>query len=422
MQRMKRLAISLFVAMFAMFFCYGTTLAGEVIIGFSGPLSGPAAQYGRDNVAGLEMAIADLNKAGGITVNGTQYTFKLQTLDDHIDPTAAVNNARRLQARSGARVIYNPVFNTIAPMMQVNQERGAEFLMMAYTSTPAVDEIDNDLTISIPPPFSAYLQAFCEVAWDKGWRRGAMLVTLGAYGDDWRGAFREYWTKNMGGEITADRPANYYAETDFSSQIASILATNPDFILIGGPSDPTALVIEQARGMGFDGGFIMVDQAKMNYIEHAAFGGDLSLMENTIGVARTLDIGPREIMEDFHNRYKKQYGKESTSENVLNYSSMRMLAAAMEHAQTVDDPRAIKAAFSEILPMQPEENLVAYMGIARTRMLVPGTIQYIENGEYQTSIQNIWWTKDEEEFERVKGLIPERLVHTTWLPLEGYAK
>lgn len=421
MRRVRNAALSMFAGLLALVFFTGSATAGEIVIGFTGPLSGPAAQYGRDNVAGLEMGIKDINNAGGITVNGEQYTFKLQTLDDHIDPTAAVNNARRLHDRSGAKVIFNPVFNTIAPMMQINEERGAEFLMMAYTSTPAVDEIDNDLAISIPPPFSAYLHAFSELGWDMGWRKGAMLVTLGAYGDDWRGAFKEHW-ESLGGEITADRPANYYAETDFSSQLTSILATDPDFILIGGPSDPTALVIEQARGMGFDGGFMLVDQAKMNYIEMEAFGGDRSLLHNTIGVARTLDIGPRDVMERFHNAYKEQYGKESTSENVLNYSAMRMLAAAMEHAQSIDDPHAIKAAFNDILPMEPEENLVAYLGVDGTRMLVPGTIQMIQDREYQTSIQNIWWTNDEQEFERLVELIPEREVISTWLPLEGYAK
>lgn len=421
MKRIRNTVLGLFAGLLALVFFTGGATAGEIVIGFTGPLSGPAAQYGRDNVAGLEMGIEDLNNAGGITVNGEQYTFRLQTLDDHIDPTAAVNNARRLQARSGARVIFNPVFNTIAPMMQINEERGAEFLMMAYTSTPAVDEIDNDLAISIPPPFSAYLYAFSELGWDMGWRKGAMLVTLGAYGDDWRVAFEEHW-ESLGGEITADRPANYYAETDFSAQLTSILATDPDFILIGGPSDPTALVIEQARGMGFDGGFMLVDQAKMNYIEMEAFDGDRSLLHNTIGVARTLDIGPRDVMEPFHNAYKEQYGKESTSENVLNYSAMKMLAAAMEHAQSIDDPHAIKAAFNDILPMEPEENLVAYLGIGGTRMLVPGTIQMIQDGEYQTSIQNIWWTDDEEEFERILELIPEREVISTWLPLEGYAR
>ncbi|MCF8036258.1 MAG: ABC transporter substrate-binding protein [Desulfobacteraceae bacterium] len=399
----------------------GAWAAEEVIIGFTGPLSGPAAQYGKDNVAGLEMAIADINEAGGIQVDGTTYKFKLKTYDDHIDPTAAVNNARRLQARDGAKVIYNPVFNTLAPLMEINDQRGSEFLLMAYTSTPAIDKIDNDLTISIPPPFLAYVRAFADIAWDKGWRKGAMVVTLGAYGDEWREIFSEYW-KEKGGEITADKPANYYTETDFSAQLTSALATDPDFLLIGGPSDPTALVIEQARNMGFDGGFIMVDQAKMDYIANVAFGGDLSLMHNLIGVARTLDIGPTSVMEPFHERYVKEYGGEDTSENVLNYASMRMLAAAMEKAGTVEDPEAIKAAFSEILPMAPEKNLVAYMGIRGTRMLVPGTVQVIENGQYQKPVQNIWWPKNKGQYKKVLEQIPEREVTSKYLPLEDYMK
>ncbi len=418
----KRLGWNLFMGLCALAVFATGAAANEVVIGFTGPLSGPAAQYGRDNVAGLEMGVRDINEAGGITINGEQYMFRLTTLDDHADPTAAVNNARRMRDRQGIKFIYNPVFTTIAPMMAINQQRGSEFMMMAYTSTPGVDEIDNDLTIAIPPPFSAYLQAYSEVAKEKGWQRGAMLVTLGAYGDDWRSAFRDYW-RSIGGEIVADRPANYYAETDFSAHLASVLARNPDFILIGGPSDPTALVIEQARGMGFNGGFLVVDQAKLNYIEHQVFGGDLTLLENCVGVARTLNIGPYEVMEKFHNRYREEYDMESTSENVLNYSSVKMLARAMEHAQSIDDLEAIKAAFNEFLPMEPEENLVAYVGIDGSRLLIPASIQYIEDGQYADPVASVWWLKDEAEARHViEAVIPQTGADYRHIPLEGYAK
>ncbi|MFW6011554.1 MAG: ABC transporter substrate-binding protein [Desulfosalsimonas sp.] len=393
----------------------------EVVIGFTGPTSGPSAQYGKDNIAGLEMAIEDINEAGGIEVGGETYKLTLQTYDDHIDPTAAVNNARRLRARDGARVIFNPVFNTLAPLMEINEQPGSEFLLMAYTSTPAIDFIDNDLTISIPPPFEAYAWAYADIAWEKGWRRCAMVVTLGAYGDEWRETFAEHW-KERGGEVVADKPANYYTETDFSAQLSAALAKNPDFLLIGGPSDTTALVIEQARNMGFEGGLVMADQAKLDYIVEEAFDGDISKMNNVVGVARTLDIAPRDVMEPFHERYVEEYGKEDTSENVLNYSAMQMVAAAMEEAGTVDDPKAIKAAFKEILPMDYEKMLVAYLGILDTRMLVPGTVQVIENDEYQTSIQNIWWAQDEEEFKEIVSRIPERGAKSTYLPLERYVE
>lgn len=56
------------------------------------------------------------------------------------------------------------------------------------------------------------------------------------------------------------------------------------------------------------------------------------------------------------------------------------------------------------------------------RMLVPGTVQVIEDGTYQTSIQNIWLPKDEAEFEQVVKMIPEREVISKYVPLEGYIK
>ena len=51
--------------------------AEDIIIGFSGPLSGPAAEYGQDIVYGIDMAVNEINAAGGITVKGKKYNFKL---------------------------------------------------------------------------------------------------------------------------------------------------------------------------------------------------------------------------------------------------------------------------------------------------------------------------------------------------------
>lgn len=393
--------------------------AAEVVIGFTGPLSGPGAGYGRDNLNGLKMAADDINNAGGITVKGKKYTLKIEAYDDMIDPTAAVNNARRLRSRSGARVIYNPVFNTIAPLMQINQRPGSDFLLMAYSSTPKIDAIDNALTASIPPPFTAYVRAFADIAWKKGWRKGAMVVTLGAYGDEWREAFKHHWVE-IGGEILADKPANYYTDTDFSSQLSAALATNPEFLLIGGPSEPTGLVIEQARNLGFKGGFIMVDQAKMDYIADVVFKGSLKLMNNVIGIARVLDV-PSPVVKIFDQRYTKTYGVHNTFEAMLNYSSLYIVAAAMEKAGTVKDAKAIKAAFPKVLPQDANKVPTAYLGTLKTKLLIGGSVGVIENGAYAKAYQYIWWAKDEAAYKKVTEMIPaDANYESRWLPLKGY--
>ncbi len=56
--------------------------AQEIVIGFSGPLSGPAAEYGQDILYGIDMAVNQINAAGGITVDGKKYRFNLPSRRD----------------------------------------------------------------------------------------------------------------------------------------------------------------------------------------------------------------------------------------------------------------------------------------------------------------------------------------------------
>ncbi len=372
----------------------------EVVLGYTGPLSGPAAEYGQDCFNGLEMAVNDINNAGGFTVGGKKHVFKLEKLDDMADPTNAVNNARRFLNQYKSKVIFNPVFTTTAPMMQINQEKGNEFLIMAYTSTPKAVQMNNSLVVAVPPPFTTYVHALADMAVSQGWKNIAMVVTLGAYGDEWRKAFKEHW-ESKGGKITADRPANYYTETNFSTQLTAVLATKPDALLIGGPSAPTGLVIEQARGLGFKGGFILVDQAKMEYIDKVVLKG-ITLMENTMGVAATTQT-PLAGSVAFTKKYNDLHKKVATSEVTLNYCSVHALARAMEAAGTVEDPVAIRAAFPKAFPMLGDKFPAEYFGINdKGRMMVMPSVQLIKDGKYSPTVFYAYWPKNEEEFNKVK--------------------
>ena len=106
-----------------------TAVAGaeDIVIGYTGPLSGPAAEYGQDCVNGLEMAVNEINAQGGIAVRGKKYTFRLEKMDDKVNPELAVSNARQLRKEHKAIAIFNPVATTIAPLMKINQEKKNEF-------------------------------------------------------------------------------------------------------------------------------------------------------------------------------------------------------------------------------------------------------------------------------------------------------
>ncbi len=373
--------------------------AEDIVIGYSGPLSGPAAEYGQDCANGIDMAVNEINAAGGINIKGKKYTFKLEKLDDKNDPTAAVNNARRFR-NSKAIAIYNGVFTTIAAMAKINEEKNNEFLLMAYTSTPKLTKLGNNLLIGITAPnFLVYVQQFIELAMKDGHKKVAMVVTAGGYGEEWRTAFKEYWEKS-GGTITADKPANYYTETDFSAPLTAALATKPDALLIGGPSGPTALVIEQARGMGFKGGFIVIDQAKLDYMGNLLKG--YKLMNNTIGVATPMSV-PVPASEGFEKRYKAAYKRMVTSECFRHYGATHALAKAIEKAGTATDVRKIRADFHKGLPIVGDKIPTEIFGIMPNgRFLVNGAIQTVKNAQLTPPVQYFWWIKDDKEWAQIK--------------------
>lgn len=373
--------------------------AQDIVIGFSGPLSGPAAEYGQDMLYGIDMAVNEINAAGGVTIGDKKHLMKLEKLDDRTDPTAAVNNARRFR-NSGAIAIYNGVFTTLAAMNKVNQEKGNEFLLMAYTSTPKVTEMGNKLLIGLTAPdFRAYIQEFIGMAQKRGWKKIAMVVTAGGYGEEWRVSFKKYWEK-AGGVITTDKPANYYTETDFSAPLAAALATKPDAMLIGGPSATTALVIEQARGMGFRGGFIIIDQAKLDYMANLLKG--YKLMNNTIGVATPMSV-PVPASAPFEKKYRATYKRMVTSECFRNYGATIALAKAIEKAGTATDVYKIRAAFAKALPINGDYLPTEIFGIADNgRLLINMSIQTVDGGGLTPPIQHFWWIKSDREWEEVK--------------------
>jgi len=386
--------------------------AEEIVLGYTGPLSGPAAEYGQDILFGVDMAVNEINAAGGITAGGKKYTFKLEKLDDRVDPTQAVNNARRFQSQK-AIAVFNGVFNTIAPMMKINEEKGREFIMMAYTSTPKIETLGNKLMVDTTVTFTTYVQVFADWAFKKGWKRCAMVVTLGAYGDEWRSAFKEYWVKH-GGTITADKPANYYTETDFSSPLAAAIATNPDVMLIGGPSATTALVIEQARGMGFKGGFIMIDQAKQDYIAKVLRSS--KTMGNLIGTGGVVSVTmPGGI---FEKQYTERYKRMVTWECALNYTGVHALAKAIVAAGTATDVHKIRAAFPKALatPMLGDKYPNEVFGITPAgRLLIMASVGTITNGKFDTSSLYVWWPETQKEFEAIKKQSTAKQNPIIWL-------
>ena len=110
--------------------------AAEVLIGIAAPMTGPLAWFGEQVKRGAELAVADLNAAGGVL--GQQ--VRLITADDFCDPEQAVAAARKLVSDGVIFVAGHYCSAASIPASAIYE--AAEVLMISPTSSnPMLTEL-----------------------------------------------------------------------------------------------------------------------------------------------------------------------------------------------------------------------------------------------------------------------------------------
>ncbi|MHA0043062.1 ABC transporter substrate-binding protein [Deinococcus sp. PEB2-63] len=326
-----------------------SALADKVVsIGYSGPLSGGAAFYGKDVQSGIDMAISELNRTG-VTVKGEKVTFKLVALDDRYLPNETATNVKRLTSQ-GIDIVFVPHAGGILTVQPLTN-RDPEFLLVAYSSEPKILESRNPLTFMLPPRYDNYLQPFAATQMKAFGKRLGLLGTNSAYGKQWTDAISDEW-KKQGGTVLSNNSVDYNTTVDYSSAVTKALADKPDVLFIGGPSQPTALVVKAAREQGFKGGFIVMDQAKFEQMDQVV---PRNYLDGSVGVLPTKEFPGTQV---FVTLYQRLYKKVPTSEAALNYMGMNIIAKAMELAGMTDDPQAIRAQLNAAAKALPQNKTV----------------------------------------------------------------
>lgn len=326
----------------------GVAVAEDVVkIGYSGPLSGGAALYGKNVLTGMEMAAAEIN-AKGLEVAGKKYKIEIVGLDDKYNPSETGINVQRLVQQHKTPAVLVPHSGGIYAVQAFNEK--SNVLLLAYTSLPQVTQRGNKLTVRIPPEMTGYIDPFIKTMMARYGKNVAIANADHDYAKAWTAAFKPAW-EAAGGKVVAENPMSYNKATDFYSGVSRVLQAKPDVLFIGGPSEPTALVAKQARELGFKGGFILLDQAKMD--EMAKVVGGYAALEGSIGVMPLVD-DDRSDAKLFTSKFRKlNPGRDPSSEMALNYSAVHATVIAMQLAGTVTDPLAIRTQMGKAFKSLP---------------------------------------------------------------------
>ncbi|MEF7612854.1 ABC transporter substrate-binding protein [Aquincola sp. MAHUQ-54] len=321
-----------------------------VKIGYSGPLSGGAALYGKNVLDGMQMAAAEIN-AAGLEVGGKKVKLEIVALDDKYNPSETAINAQRLVQESKTPAILVPHSGGIFALQTTNEQQ--KYLLLAYSSVPQITARNNKLTIRIPPEYTGYVQPFVKYTMGKYGKNLAIANADHDYAKAWTAAFKPAW-EAAGGKVVAENPMSYNRSADFYSGVSRVMAAKPEVLFVGGASEPTGLVVKQARELGFKGGFAIIDQAKLDEI--SAVTGGYAMLEGSIGVLPLAEDSSPDA-KAFVERFRKRYpGRTPSSEVSYNYTMVHATAIAMKLAGTATDATAIRAQMDKAVKSLPAEH------------------------------------------------------------------
>lgn len=347
MKNWKRaMSITAAAAMAVSAFALPVQAADETFkIGGIGPMTGAAAVYGNAVMNSIQIAVDEINEAGGI--NGFQVEFNPQ--DDEHDAEKAVNAYNTLKDW-GMDVLLGTV--TSAPCIAVEAEAANDNMFLLTPSATAVESIfgENAFRVCFADPAQGTASAKY-IGENKLAEKVAVIYdSSDVYSAGIYGAFQAE-AQNQPFEIVAAEAFTADSKTDFSVQLQKAKDAGADMVFVPFYYNEIALVLKQASDMGFAPKWFGVDG--MDGILSLE-GFDTSLAEGVTLLTPFSATAEDEKTQSFVNKYKEQFGEVPNQFGADAYDGMYILKVALEKAEATPDMDTselcdlMKAAMQEI--------------------------------------------------------------------------
>ena len=225
--------------------------AGSFRIGSICPVTGAGSPYGSGMQKGIEIAVAEVNAAGG--AGGTK--IELFSEDGQTKPDAAVLAAKKLIEVNKVQAILGTWSSgvTLAVMPLTD---AANIIQMNTSGAPAISQLDKkDLVWRFQATNDRFGQAFAAIAEKRGFKRPATMAFNNASGIGNAEGFKKAWEKK-GGKLVAsvvyepNRPS-------YRTELQQVLAAKPDVIVTGSYLPDSTIILREWYQSGQDLKWIM---------------------------------------------------------------------------------------------------------------------------------------------------------------------
>ncbi|WP_442955378.1 ABC transporter substrate-binding protein [Parablautia sp. Marseille-Q6255] len=315
-------------------------------IGSIGPMTGAAATYGNAVMNAIQLAVDEVNEAGG--VNGAMLEFNPQ--DDENDAEKSVNAYNTLKDW-GMQMLLGTV--TSAPCIAVSAEAANDNMFLLTPSGSAVECIaagDNAFRVCFSDPDQGTASAKY-IGENKLAEKVAVIYdSSDVYSAGIYATFQAE-AANQPFEIVAAEAFTADSKTDFSVQLQKAKDAGADLVYMPIYYNEASLILTQADAMGFAPKWFGVDG--MDGILTVE-GFDTALAEGLMLLTPFSADAQDDLTKNFVTKYEELYGEEPIQFAADAYDGVYIIKAALEKAGATPDMDAsalcdaLKAAMTEI--------------------------------------------------------------------------
>lgn len=343
----------------------------EVIkIGATLDFTGPNAVYGDQVKQGIEIAVAEINKKGG--VKGKNINVQYQ--DSKSNPKEAVANAQKYLAVNNIKILIGEISsNATAAMIPVVEQNNA-FLFAPASSSSSLTNISDNFARNWPSDVAEAGAAANYALNQLNANNVAIIYVNSDYGIGLKKKFEKVLTRG-GGQILTNEEYQE-GETNFKTLLLKIKGAKPECIYLAGNPKEMGRFIKQMREIDINAevisntGFLQDDCLKV--------AGDAAegVIVPTPSYSPSSDAN--ETMSSFYKTFKTEYGKEPTMINANAYDAIYLIKEAIEANNGRVDPTQIA---KHIRSRKNFKGAAGIVSFTNGDVEVPITFKTIKDGE-----------------------------------------
>ena len=305
--------------------------AETIKLGGVGPLTGGYANYGLSVQHGAELAVKEINEAGGI--NGMMIETKAE--DDENDPEKSINAYNTLKDW-GMQVLMGTV--TTGPCVSVADLTAADNMFQITPSASSTDVIKNDNVFQVCFTDPAQGTKSAQYIGENNLAKKVAIIynSSDIYSSGIEAKFVEE-AANQNFEVVAEEAFTADSKTDFSTQLQKAKDAEADLVFLPIYYTEASIILTQADSMGYAPTFFGCDG--MDGILGVK-NFDTSLAEGLMLLTPFAADSKDEKTANFVSKYEEKYKDTPNQFAADAYDAIYAIKAALEEANATPDMSA----------------------------------------------------------------------------------